>query len=554
MLRDGSGCRCVLADATFASKVVCGTAGGHMNYPVWEVSFGAGLLIAMVAILHVFVSHFAVGGGLFLVLTEKKARKAGDAALLAWLKSHTKFFVLVTVVYGAVSGVGIWFTIGLISPMATSNLIHAYVWGWAIEWVFFFLEITAALLYLYGWDKLEPKVHLWFGWIYFLNAYLSLVIINGIITFMLTSGRWVDTRQFWTGFFNPTYFPSLLLRTFISLALAGIYALITASLQKDLELKARIVRWSALWVVPSLAVLPALGWWYIRKIPAEIWASARGPMPTGTHFAALAVPLLGVTFALALVALVWPRRLHLAFSMLLALAALGTMGSFEFVREAIRKPYIIGNYLYANSIYANAMPGDGGFNVDKMNEVGVLQSAKWVRERTVTAENRVVVGREVFRVECESCHTTDSYRGLKRYIALRQWDQHRIQGMLGGLDLMHNGVMPPFAGTDAEREALAAFLSSVQPIPDSAAVASRDGQTVYERNCGMCHKRSADDPLFAVLPEDPAVASDVLKDLPGLFPRMPDVKLSEAERMALAQWVNTQRHGNGRPAASKEGK
>jgi len=118
-----------------------------MNYPVWDLSFGAGLLIALVAILHVFVSHFAVGGGLYLVLTEKKARRNGDTALLTWLKAHTKFFVLVTVVYGAVSGVGIWFTIALISPTATSNLIHAYVWGWAIEWVFFFIEITAALLY-----------------------------------------------------------------------------------------------------------------------------------------------------------------------------------------------------------------------------------------------------------------------------------------------------------------------------------------------------------------------------------------------------------------------
>jgi hypothetical protein len=56
-----------------------------MNYPVWDVRFGAGLLIALVAILHVFVSHFAVGGGLFLVLTEKKARPATTSHyLLGW--------------------------------------------------------------------------------------------------------------------------------------------------------------------------------------------------------------------------------------------------------------------------------------------------------------------------------------------------------------------------------------------------------------------------------------------------------------------------------------
>jgi len=55
------------------------------NYPVWDVAFGAGLLIALVAILHVFVSHFAAGGGLFLVLTERRARRKSDAAMLGWL-------------------------------------------------------------------------------------------------------------------------------------------------------------------------------------------------------------------------------------------------------------------------------------------------------------------------------------------------------------------------------------------------------------------------------------------------------------------------------------
>ena len=45
--------------------------------------------------------------------------------------------------------------------------------------------------------------------------------------------------------------------------------------------------------------------------------------------------------------------------------------------------------------------------------------------------------------------------------ALRQWDQDKIQAMLGAIEFMHNGVMPPFAGTDAERAALAAYLTTV---------------------------------------------------------------------------------------------
>jgi len=42
-----------------------------MNYPVWLLdTFGGGTLIALIAVVHVYVSHFAVGGGLFLVFTE----------------------------------------------------------------------------------------------------------------------------------------------------------------------------------------------------------------------------------------------------------------------------------------------------------------------------------------------------------------------------------------------------------------------------------------------------------------------------------------------------
>jgi hypothetical protein len=58
----------------------------------------------------------------------------------------------------------------------------------------------------------------------------------------------------------------------------------------------------------------------------------------------------------------------------------------------------------------------------------------------------------------------------------------------------------------------------------------------------MCHQVRPDDHLFANMPSDPQAAADALKDLTSLFPLMPDIKLSDAERQALVQWVNTQRH------------
>ena len=198
-----------------------------MPYPFWDTDLGYGPMMAVIAIVHVFVSHFAIGGGLYLVIAEGSARKAGDEKRLEFVRRLSKFFILTTVVFGALTGVGIWFIIGLLNPKATEALIHNFVWGWAIEWTFFIVEILAAILYYYGWKRMSAKGHMTLGWIYFGAAWLSLVVINGIITFMLTPGAWIEAgtgQGFWAGFFNPTYFPSLVMRTGICLLMAGLFA------------------------------------------------------------------------------------------------------------------------------------------------------------------------------------------------------------------------------------------------------------------------------------------------------------------------------------------
>ena len=167
-----------------------------MDYPLFLVPhIGGGWLIGGIAIFHVIIAHFAIGGGLLMVATEQFAARRNDALWLAFARKHSVFLVLLSAVLGALSGVGIWFTVGLVHPAATASLIHTFVWGWAIEWVFFIVEIAAALLYVGTWDRVSRRTHLAIGWIYFVAAYLSLVVINGIVTFMLTPGRWLrDAR------------------------------------------------------------------------------------------------------------------------------------------------------------------------------------------------------------------------------------------------------------------------------------------------------------------------------------------------------------------------
>jgi len=514
-----------------------------MNYPVWDVAFGSGLLIAVVSIVHVFVSHFAIGGGLFLVVSEKRGYRLNDQGFLDWVARHTRFFVLLTVVFGAVSGVGIWFTISLVHPSGTSTLIRSYVWGWAIEWLFFFLEITAALLYLYGWKTLDRKTHLWIGWVYFWAAFLSMVVINGIITFMLTPGGWLQSGTFWDGFLNPTYLPSLGLRFAFSLVLAGVYALLTASRQKDRELRARLVGWSARWIVPAFATLPVFALWYISKLPDTVWSSAQGRTPTPTRYATWIVWFSAVALAGSLWALLKPRRFPFAASLVIFGAAFLTMWSFEFIRESVRKPYVIYGYMYSNSVLAHSNLRDGGLSVDRIREKGILSSARWSRFKTTEAANQVEAGHEIFRLQCQSCHTIDHYRGLRGLIRDRNWDEPTIYFRLGSLDKMVNGAMPPFVGTDQEKRALAGFLAGLNPDirrrTPSLEERQLTGGKVFEEKCSDCHMETPDDPLFSRLERrNEAEIFDLIGRLNSINPAMPPFDGSDRDRKVLAAWIH----------------
>ncbi|MGD8395164.1 MAG: c-type cytochrome [Candidatus Eiseniibacteriota bacterium] len=463
-----------------------------MNYPVWELELGGGLLIAVVSILHVFVSHFAIGGGLFLVITEHLARRRDDAHLIRYLVTHSRFFALLTLVFGAVTGVGIWFSIGLVSPAATSSLIHIFVWGWAIEWVFFLVEIAAAIVYYTTWRRIPASRHLAVGWVYFVAAFLSLVVINGILSFMLTPGGWLETRSLAAAFWNPTYWPSLVARTMICVALAGIYALVTGVRIKHDATRRWLLRYAGVWALAgSLGAAGALAW-YHGAVPAGTAALLAGAQPVAARamsvltWSGLAVVILSLVPVLA------PKHLDMGMAVVLLVAALVSFGSFEWAREAIRKPYVIHGYMYGN-----------GLLVDESTELaasgdGLLAHAIWVRKATPApgmggaagaatprgdaAPLPVDAGEELFRIACRTCHTVDGHHGLRS--RMQGLDAPFIERLIGSLEHLR-GSMPPFAGNAAERRALARFLVA-QTDPHQGMV---DGAEVYAKRCGVCHQR-----------------------------------------------------------------
>ena len=126
----------------------------------------------------------------------------------------------------------------------------------------------------------------------------------------------------------------------------------------------------------------------------------------------------------------------------------------------LRKPYVIGNYMYSNGVRVS--------QVKQYNETGYLKNTIWGGE----TNSVVIKGQAMFRGQCMACHTIEGYRSMKKLLAGRD-----EQGIMNILNILHNYkedspyrlYMPPLVGTDDEIKALATFLQTLveKPAPPS---------------------------------------------------------------------------------------
>lgn len=444
-----------------------------MNYPVWQVpGIGGPWVIGIISIFHVLIAWFAVGGGLYLPLAERKLYKEGREDWIPVLIRHSRFFLVLTGVFGAVSGVGIWFAIGLVQPEATSTLIHNFVFGWAIEWVFFVIELASAAVYYYTWNRIPRELHLKVGYLYAISSFLTLVIINGILSFMLTPGAaWLsvagsgtEASKFWHAFFNPTYFPSLIMRALACCSLAGIYALITFSRVTEPELqvhRSHMVRWSAKWLMPMVLGMPVcLAWFFFAMNPEsrEILSLGMTTIGNGMFTQVTRISMLTILTTITIAGVVYffayryPRELSLGHAVaLLALGAIAT-SSTEYARETVRKPYVIQNHMYSNGLRVQ--------DVEKVNTSGYLVSSVWTPKNA----DSMARGQAMFRGQCTACHTETGYRSMVKMLQGR--DQKAVAQLLQMLhkpekDSTYVKYMPPLVGTEDEIRDLSIYLATL---------------------------------------------------------------------------------------------
>ena len=427
-----------------------------MHYPWWYVpGLTAPMLIAFIAVVHVVVSHYAVGGGILIALENQFAIKTKDKAYRDYWYKHTRFFVLLTVAFGAITGVGIWWTIALASPLATEKLIRTFVFGWAIEWVFFIVEITAAFIAYYFWTKLPERTHIVITWIYAVAAWISLVLITGITAFMLDSrglfANWSETGNFWHAFFNLQFLPQTLARTGGAVLLAALYVFLHAAwvYRHDLAnpLLEKVVRRMArplLFGIVSIVI--SVAWSFALLSETTLIVIERSVLlnvfiALFFGISALVIVLIGLMLR--------PKSINFGFAVSLFVLAMTGLSVIEFVREAVRKPWIVDQIVLGNQIYAH--------EVSLRQEHGFLQPSDLLSVPTDKLER----GGMVFMYHCNNCHALD--HGLSAVGPLLYGEsKEKIVEKIRHLN-SPTLSMPPWCGTDEELDALGDFLVSIRP-------------------------------------------------------------------------------------------
>jgi len=506
-----------------------------MNYPVWYLpSVGGGLLIALIAVTHVFVSHFAVGGGLYLVLAERKGLREQNRGIIDFTRRHAKFFLLMTMVYGSLTGVGIWFIIGLVNPQATSLMIHTFVFGWATEYVFFLLEIVSLVVYYYTFDRLDPQTHQLVGWIYFISAWLSLFLITGIIGFMLTPGAWPADHNFWSAFFNPGFWPAVVFRTFVAGMFAGVYAFLTTAFLKDRTLKKKMTRYSGQWVLYSLIGTIPSGYWYLTTVPQKARVLLDGgASPTIQRSLVFGFYALIVLAVLTLIfTLIMPKLHNKAVAVFIFVCAFIFMGAFEWTREAARRPYVINGVMYTTQIRPDQMA--------QIDHDGFLHSARWSAIKEIHPDSMTQAGEEIFKFQCYACHTIGGFNndiiGRTRTMS--------FPTMLKYLKSVHKlrYFMPPFAGTDQEMKALATYvIGSLQgksvAVAATSAGTANPGHDLFKAHCTLCHPQNLVKSRTAGW--SLAKIRKALDNLNGLIPAMPNYDGTPKQKDLIAGYIHS---------------
>ena len=190
--------------------------------------------MAMSLAFHIIFAVVGVAMPVLMVVAERRWQRSGDRIYLELAKRWAKGTAILFAV-GAVSGTVLSFELGLLWPRFMEYAGAIIGMPFSLEGFAFFTEAIFLGVYLYGWERISPRAHLFAGIMVAVSGTASAVFVvtanawmNSPTGFDLVDGRMTNIDPI-AAMLNPASFPQTLHMTLAAfaatgLAVAGIHA------------------------------------------------------------------------------------------------------------------------------------------------------------------------------------------------------------------------------------------------------------------------------------------------------------------------------------------
>jgi cytochrome d ubiquinol oxidase subunit I len=136
--------------------------GGALGQPDQNHLLFARETQAMSFIVHIPLVCFGIAFPAMVLFTEGLWLRSGNVVYKALAKRWSKVMLILFAV-GVVTGTILSFEFGLLWPNLTATFGDVFGLGFAIEGFSFFIEAIFIAIYVYGWDRVEPRLHFLLG-------------------------------------------------------------------------------------------------------------------------------------------------------------------------------------------------------------------------------------------------------------------------------------------------------------------------------------------------------------------------------------------------------
>ena len=182
--------------------------------------------MAMSLAFHIIFAVVGIGMPVLMVVAERRWQKSGDRIYLELARRWAKGTAILFAV-GAVSGTVLSFELGLLWPSFMEAAGPIIGMPFSLEGFAFFTEAIFLGIYLYGWNRISPRAHLWAGILVAVSGAASGVFVvianawmNAPTGFELVNGRIANVDPI-AGMLNPMAFSQTLHMTLAAYAATG---------------------------------------------------------------------------------------------------------------------------------------------------------------------------------------------------------------------------------------------------------------------------------------------------------------------------------------------